>query len=718
MKSMLIRCLCAVTVAISLAGFMPVPALAASPPDFEIVFSPDNLRLEKGESFSIDVIINNNVNTRIIGAQVYINFNPSVLRCDSITQKGKIFTDWVTSHGGTIDDNIIMYPSGSINNTTGSIGLGVSIIEMYCDEWWDRGAGYALVHLGDGPTEGGILCTLNFTALSTDGISTMTFDDTTTNLHDYKGQTIISGVEIGSGKVIVGQPDGPDLSIENPHGEWIVQEDGTYNIVFTIKNIGTRLAGPSTATVSVTNTEYEADIDIDEDNDKDITTLIVETVEVECGALDAGETETLTAGPFTIIGDKDDVEIILDVNEYVTEVDEYNNIQKILWLKFTLSDLTVESASCIWEVQNQRYKLTFSVKNIYYGNSEPGAVAVYSDGNQIAVVKIPSLKPQQIYTSSQIGPFNFFGYNDIIEVTADPENVIEEKDETNNTFRYAVTRSFPSGDHDKIIFLNKTDTCSDVAWKDVPVAVEFWVTLSEGSPEPIIYEDHVKYTEMSIPVNTLHYDTQYKVRVWAKVPYLTTFVYRLVYTTTFATLPIPPSYTPHLSPSNGACGIPVQVSFAWDTVSGATSYDFEICIFPVFSKAAGVIQKKLLNTYVGLDTPLEYGTTYYWRVRAVGSGGPGDWVESSFTTVDEPAIPTVSAPQTPVYTFVSAENPQQSQGKTMTTITIEYPEEETPVPVFVRAPQQISRWLYVTGGIAGLSLLLGSLLIIAIRRQG
>jgi hypothetical protein len=720
MKNIVIRCLCIMALSVSLLGFIPgVPVSAASEPDFEIVFSPESLRLEKGESFSIDILVNNNVNTRIIAAQTYINFNPDVLRCDSITQKGKFLTDWVTTHGGSIDDNIIMYPSGSINNSTGKIGLGVSIIGMDCGEW-DYGD---LANpdddklLGDGPTEGGIFCTLNFTALSTDGISTMTFDESTTNLINYRGIPIISGFELGSGKIVVGQPDGADLTVENAHGEWIVQEDGTYNVVFTLHNIGTQPAGASTAQVNVTNTEYEMDEDSDGDGDTDNATLIITTEEVECEALNAGETQTLTVGPFTMYGDKDDVEIIVDVNEYVREVDEYNNTLEFIWPRYTLSDLTVESISSTWSVQNQSYMLTFTVKNIYYGNSESCTAVITADGNQIATVNIPKLKPQQVYTSSQLGPYNFWGYNDIIEATVDPENDVEETDETNNTSRYAVTRIFSSPTHDSVLFLDKTTTGTAVVWKDFPTAIEFWVTVTTGDPETKIYEDRVKYTELYIPADTLCYDTGYTVRVWAEVPYLTGYIYRLLYTQSFTTLPIPPSYSAHLSPVNGANDIPIVVSFAWDTVSGAISYDFELNTNADFHKAFVVIKESLNNPYEGSDTPLNYSTTYYWRVRAVGDGGPGDWVNSSFTTIEAPVTRTPSVLEPPVFTFAETNDVQQNQDEAVITVILEEEAEELPDYVFVRASQDVSNWLYLVGGIVLLSLLTCGLSMIAIIRR-
>jgi hypothetical protein len=46
-----------------------------------------------------------------------------------------------------------------------------------------------------------------------------------------------------------------------------------------------------------------------------------------------------------------------------------------------------------------------------------------------------------------------------------------------------------------------------------------------------------------------------------------------------------------------------------------------------------------------ITTDLEYGTTYYWRVRSVADGIKSGWTSFGFTTVAEPEPPIVIPPQ-------------------------------------------------------------------------
>jgi len=90
------------------------------------------------------------------------------------------------------------------------------------------------------------------------------------------------------------------------------------------------------------------------------------------------------------------------------------------------------------------------------------------------------------------------------------------------------------------------------------------------------------------------------------------------------------------APAPGAANVPVMPTFSWSATEGAIAYEF--AIDPGW-QLAGVDNALKTNTYV-TDHPLEYDTSYTWKVRAVFNFKPadyGEWVSGVFTTMAEPA---------------------------------------------------------------------------------
>ncbi len=80
----------------------------------------------------------------------------------------------------------------------------------------------------------------------------------------------------------------------------------------------------------------------------------------------------------------------------------------------------------------------------------------------------------------------------------------------------------------------------------------------------------------------------------------------------------------------------------WSDVSGATSYDVQLCSD---SGCTSVVRyANVVNSQWTVSPALSTGTTYYWRVRANNSCGPGDWVSSAwhFTTFGDITPPAGS----------------------------------------------------------------------------
>jgi phage tail protein X len=331
---------------------------------------------------------------------------------------------------------------------------------------------------------------------------------------------------------------------------------------------------------------------------------------------------------------------------------------------------------------------------------------------------VPELKPGAVYTSQVFGPFGFFGYNDIIELYADVKNQEEEKNENNNYYRQPVTRAFGSGSKENIVLFDLSDTSAIVTWKYYSTAVEYYLTIYDSATGFMVYEDYLKYTEVTLPADALTPDTAYGIRVWARVAYGSSYVYRLIYTKGFTTLPVPPVYTAHLSPAHGDYGVPVHVNFAWDPVVGANSYEMELSTDPGFAGVKTTVMELNVN-YLSLEQPLAYGTTYYWRLRAVGDGGKGAWVSSVFTTevamAEDTSVPVL--PPAPVF---SVELTQQVPLVTYPALTVTVEDEEEvlqPAPVLITRQPEIPVYFYFLGGAALLVFMAVILLAVGNRRR-
>ena len=108
------------------------------------------------------------------------------------------------------------------------------------------------------------------------------------------------------------------------------------------------------------------------------------------------------------------------------------------------------------------------------------------------------------------------------------------------------------------------------------------------------------------------------------------------------TTPDPPP--PPANPSNLlAHPSTTNVALSWGAVPGASSYSIEVSDDDKF--------KEPLKTSVNAPatatvvSPLLSDKQYYWRINAVGAGGPSDWVEGSFKTLStRPSAPGLVAP--------------------------------------------------------------------------
>jgi parallel beta-helix repeat protein len=204
-------------------------------------------------------------------------------------------------------------------------------------------------------------------------------------------------------------PGMSDLVIVNKSEEWADLSNNTYNITYTVKNIGD-------ANASASNTSIERDGDISTDS---VRSLYV------------NESVTHTIGPFTMLGDSDRILICADVDDAVEEYTETNNCAENEFWYPVMPDLVIVEKSEEWVDRiNRTYNVTYTVKNMGIEANESNAT-ITIDGNLTQSDLVPALAPGKRHTSTA-GPFNLSGASDTITVCSDTDDDVNESNEDNN----------------------------------------------------------------------------------------------------------------------------------------------------------------------------------------------------------------------------------------------------------------------------------------------
>jgi hypothetical protein len=134
--------------------------------------------------------------------------------------------------------------------------------------------------------------------------------------------------------------------------------------------------------------------------------------------------------------------------------------------------------------------------------------------------------------------------------------------------------------------------------------------------------------------------TRYHWRVRASAPVLSPWSEKWSFTTGLETEVI--TLKPE-SPSADASGVPVKPTFQWTAVAGASTYELLVAANADFDHPAVIRtgQYALSSNAWQCDVSLDYGTTYYWKVRAFGGSTSSAWSSTGvFTTGPAPANPT------------------------------------------------------------------------------
>jgi hypothetical protein len=100
-----------------------------------------------------------------------------------------------------------------------------------------------------------------------------------------------------------------------------------------------------------------------------------------------------------------------------------------------------------------------------------------------------------------------------------------------------------------------------------------------------------------------------------------------------------------MSPLPGATDVPVNATFQWSAVTGASSYHIQVADNPGFTDP--LADATTADTFFTLSSALKAGTVYYWRVQAISGQVASAYVSRVFTTAAPVAPTTATTTQPP-----------------------------------------------------------------------
>jgi hypothetical protein len=278
-----------------------------------------------------------------------------------------------------------------------------------------------------------------------------------------------------------------------------------------------------------------------------------------------------------------------------------------------------------------------------------------------------------------------------------------------------------------------------IKWNALPNAVVYRVYITDEVNDPAssnLYattggvgtDFDTTATQLAIPL--LAPNTTYFVSVWAKTTDTTpstlptvwpcsSFRFNMV---TFTTAPAVPNWTPNLSPMSGANNVPVNTSFDWDDVVGATSYEYQIAEGNAIPSGTATVSLTVSSYFP--PAKLKFETGYMWRVRAMNGTVPGEWVTSVFTTaaapppvVTVPPAVTVTIPTQPPAPTPTINLPQPTVIVNPAPITITIPPGTTlPAPTLVMPEAETPVYIWIIVAVGALLTIAVIVLIIRTRR--
>jgi len=222
---------------------------------------------------------------------------------------------------------------------------------------------------------------------------------------------------------------------------------------------------------------------------------------------------------------------------------------------------------------------------------------------------------------------------------------------------------------------------------------------NDFSTVPNGFEGDAEETSVRLPA--LEMGTTYYWRVRATEPVLSQWSAKWSFATALGKAVVAPEL---LSPEAGATGVPLRPVFQWSAMAGAEQYELVVSANvsltnPVIARTG---DSALPATAWQSDVSLDYGGTYYWKVRASGSGSYSAWSAVSAFTTELAPLPTSSTP---------SRTPQSTPAPLTTTTAMT---REAPPP----GMPTWALWLIGFGALIVILLLVIILMLVVRRRAG
>ena len=158
---------------------------------------------------------------------------------------------------------------------------------------------------------------------------------------------------------------------------------------------------------------------------------------------------------------------------------------------------------------------------------------------------------------------------------------------------------------------------------------------TDFSSVPAGFEGDTQASTARLPL--LEPATTYYWRVRATQPVLSPWSAKWSFTTT---LNATASALELYSPEAGSNGVPLRPVFQWSAVSGADSYELVVSTSPSFDNPTilKVGTYALTGTAWQSNINLDYNTTYYWKIRAIGSDTHSTWSAAGAFITESPPL--------------------------------------------------------------------------------